>query len=126
MASIGRQLISRVPTIDRACIEPNQDREQSTPMNGFTKFQEGEVEGTAAEKRCQTMRHDSWVAATRDGRSVKYAYKELSDGIAGVSAEAGGRFLIILQKSIRTPLTRKQVEAFFEPDDLELTQSSRR
>jgi hypothetical protein len=63
-----------------------------------------------AEKRGRTMRYDSWVAASRDGTIVRYAYKELSDGIAGISAEKGGTFLMILQRSIRAPLSRKQVE----------------
>ena len=69
------------------------------------------------------MRYDSWVAASRDGTIVQYAYKELSDGIAGISAEKGGTFLMILQRSIRAPLTRKQVEAVFEQEDIKLAQS---
>jgi hypothetical protein len=60
------------------------------------------------------MREDTWIAISADGRIVKYGYKELSDGIAGISAKASGRFLMILQRSIRAPLTRKQVEAVFE------------
>jgi hypothetical protein len=60
------------------------------------------------------MREDTWIAISTDGRIVKYGYKELSDGIAGISAKMHGRFLMILQRSIRAPLTRKQVEAVFE------------
>ena len=56
------------------------------------------------------MKYDSWTAISTDGRTVKYAYKELSDGVAGVSKNVDGRFLMILQRSIRAPLTRKQVE----------------
>jgi hypothetical protein len=41
-------------------------------------------------------------------------YKELSDGVAGISAKTDGRFVMIVQRSIRAPLTRKQVEAVFE------------
>ena len=63
------------------------------------------------------MREDSWISASRGGRIVKYAYKELSDGIAGISAEMDRRFVMILQRSIRAPLTRKQVEAVFEQAD---------
>jgi hypothetical protein len=63
------------------------------------------------------MRHDAWIAASSDGRIVKFAYKELSDGIAGISAETDRRFVMILQRSIRAPLTRKQVEAVFEQSD---------
>jgi hypothetical protein len=59
------------------------------------------------------MKEDSWKVISADGRIVKYAYKELSDGIAGISAKVNGRFLMILQRSIRAPLTRKQVEAVF-------------
>jgi hypothetical protein len=60
------------------------------------------------------MRQDFWIGISTDGRIVKYGYKELSDGVAGVSAKGNGRFLMILQRSIRSPLTRTQVEAVFE------------
>jgi hypothetical protein len=60
------------------------------------------------------MKEDTWNAISTDGRIVKYAYKELSDGVAGISAKKNGRFLMILQRSIRAPLTRKQVEVVFE------------
>ena len=60
------------------------------------------------------MKEDFWIAISTDGRIVKYGYKELSDGIAGISAKGNGTFLMILQRSIRAPLTRKQVEAVFE------------
>ena len=65
-------------------------------------------------KRRSTMKEDTWDKISNDGRIVKYAYKELSDGVAGISAKKNGRFLMILQRSIRAPLTRKQVEAVFE------------
>jgi hypothetical protein len=45
---------------------------------------------------------------------VRFAYKELSDGVAGISAKSDGRFVMIVQRSIRAPLTRKQVEDVFE------------
>ena len=60
------------------------------------------------------MKEDSWKVISADGTTVKYAYKELTDGVAGISANVNGRFLMILQRSIRAPLTRKQVEAVFE------------
>ena len=60
------------------------------------------------------MKEDTWNAISTDGRIVKYGYKELSDGVAGISAKKNGRFLMILQRSIRAPLTRKEVEAVFE------------
>ena len=63
------------------------------------------------------MREDSWNVISADGRIVQYAYKELSDGVAGISTETDRRFVMILQRSIRAPLTRKQVEAVFEQDD---------
>jgi hypothetical protein len=65
-------------------------------------------------ERRSTMKEDTWDTISNDGRIVKYAYKELSDGIAGISAKKNGRFLMILQRSVRAPLTRKQVEAVFE------------
>ncbi len=60
------------------------------------------------------MKQDFWKVISADGKIVKYGYKELSDGIAGISAKGNGSFLMILQRSIRAPLTRKQVEAVFE------------
>ncbi|MFZ0882838.1 MAG: hypothetical protein WAN14_05530, partial [Candidatus Acidiferrales bacterium] len=60
------------------------------------------------------MKQDFWIAISTDGKLVKYGYKELTDGVAGISAKMHGRFLMILQRSIRAPLTRKQVEANFE------------
>ena len=60
------------------------------------------------------MRYESWIATSRDGKIVRFAYKELSDGIAGISAKTDARFVKIVQRSIRAPLTRKQVEDVFE------------
>jgi hypothetical protein len=60
------------------------------------------------------MRYESWTATSPDGKIVRFAYKELSDGVAGISAKTDGRFVMILQRSIRAPLTREQVEAVFE------------
>ncbi|MGA7856041.1 MAG: hypothetical protein WCA15_22160 [Candidatus Acidiferrales bacterium] len=60
------------------------------------------------------MKQDFWKVVSADGKIVKYGYKELSDGVAGVSAKMNGTFLMILQRSVRSPLTRKQVEAVFE------------
>ena len=63
------------------------------------------------------MRYESWTAISPDGKIGRFEYKELSDGIAGISATKGGRFVMILQRSIRAPLTRKEVEAVFERDE---------
>jgi hypothetical protein len=60
------------------------------------------------------MREDFWTAVASDGATISYGYKELTDGIAAISAKADGRFLMILEKTVRAPLTRKQVEAVFE------------
>jgi hypothetical protein len=60
------------------------------------------------------MRVDSWCATALDGRTVKYAYKELSDGIAAISATIEGWSVMMFQKGVRAPLTRRQVEALFE------------
>ncbi len=64
------------------------------------------------------MRYESWTSTSRDGKIVRFAYKELSDGIAGISAKTDDRFVMILQRSIKAPLTRKQVEAVFERVDI--------
>jgi hypothetical protein len=60
------------------------------------------------------MSFEYWYATSPEGRVVKYGYKELSDGVAAISATVEGRALMILQKSLRAPLTRTQVEALFE------------
>jgi hypothetical protein len=60
------------------------------------------------------MKEDSWISTLPDGRVVKYAYKELSDGVAALSAKVEGRFTMVVQRDIRAPQTRKQVEAVFE------------
>lgn len=72
------------------------------------------------------MKEDFWIAISTDGRIVNYGYKELSDGIAGISAKLGGRFLMILQRSIRPPLTRKQVEAILSKSCPWITEEQRR
>jgi hypothetical protein len=60
------------------------------------------------------MSFEYWYATSPEGSVVKYGYKELSDGVAAISATVEGRSLMILQKSLRAPLTRTQVEALFE------------
>jgi len=60
------------------------------------------------------MRVDSWCSTALDGRTIKYAYRELSDGIAAVSATIEGWSVMILQNSVRAPLTREEVESLFE------------
>ena len=60
------------------------------------------------------MSFEYWYATSPEGRVVKYGYKELSDGVAAISATVEGRSQMILQKSLRAPLTRTQVEALFE------------
>jgi len=60
------------------------------------------------------VRYESWTATSSDGKIVRFAYKELADGVAGISAKTDGRFVMIVQRSIRAPLTREQVEAVFE------------
>jgi hypothetical protein len=60
------------------------------------------------------MRQDSWNSTSSDGKIVKYGYKELTDGIAAISKKVDGKLLMILQRSVRAPLTRKQVEVVFE------------
>lgn len=60
------------------------------------------------------MRYESWTTTSPDGKIVRFAYQELSDGVAGISAKTDGRFVMILQRNMRAPLTRKQVEAVFE------------
>ena len=60
------------------------------------------------------MTLDSWSATSRDGRTIQYAYKELSDGTAAISATADGCTTMILQRNLKAPMTRAQVEAAFE------------
>jgi hypothetical protein len=60
------------------------------------------------------MNLDSWLVTSFDGRTIQYAYKELSDGTAAISATANGCTTMILQRNLRAPMTRAQVEAAFE------------
>jgi hypothetical protein len=60
------------------------------------------------------MSFEYWYATSPEGRVIKYGYKELTDGVAAVSATVDGRTVMILQRSIRVPLTREQVEAVLE------------
>ncbi len=60
------------------------------------------------------MSFEYWYATSPEGRVIKYGYKELSDGVAAISATVEGRSLMILQRSLRAPMTRAQVEALFE------------
>jgi hypothetical protein len=60
------------------------------------------------------MSFEYWYATSPEGRVIKYGYKELSDGVAAISASVEGRSLMILQRSLRAPMTRSQVEALFE------------
>lgn len=75
------------------------------------------------------MCFEYWYATSPEGRVVRYGYKELTDGVAAISATVNGRTVMILQKSVRAPLTREQVEAVFEenlanPDLINAQQSS--
>lgn len=60
------------------------------------------------------MSFEYWYATSPEGRVVRYGYKELSDGVAAISATVEGRSLMILQRSLRAPMTRAQVETVFE------------
>jgi hypothetical protein len=60
------------------------------------------------------MTQDSWNSSSPDGKTIKYDYKELADGIAAISKKEDGKLLMILQRSVRAPLTREEVEIVFE------------
>lgn len=60
------------------------------------------------------MKEDSWIDTLPDGRIVKYGYKELSDGVAALSAKVEGRLVMIVQRDVRAPVTREEVAALFE------------
>jgi hypothetical protein len=60
------------------------------------------------------MSFEYWYATSPEGRVIRYGYKELSDGVAAISATVEGRSLMILQRSLRAPMTRAQVETVFE------------
>jgi hypothetical protein len=60
------------------------------------------------------MSFEYWYATSSEGRVIRYGYKELSDGVAAISATVEGQSLMILQRSLRAPMTRAQVEALFE------------
>jgi hypothetical protein len=60
------------------------------------------------------MSFEYWYETSPEGRVIRYGYKELSDGVAAISATVEGRSVMILQRSLQAPLTRAQVEALFE------------
>jgi hypothetical protein len=60
------------------------------------------------------MSFEYWYAISSEGRIIRYGYKELSDGVAAISVTVDGRSVMILQRSLRAPLTRAQVETLFE------------
>jgi hypothetical protein len=62
------------------------------------------------------MRYDSWIATSSEGRKVEFAYKELSDGFAAISAKTDEISVMVFERSIPAPLTREQVEKIFEQD----------
>ena len=62
------------------------------------------------------MRYDSWIATSSEGRKVEFAYKELSDGFAAISAKTDEISVMVFERSIPAPLTREQVEKIFEHD----------
>lgn len=63
------------------------------------------------------MRYDSWVATSSEGRKVEFAYKELSDGVAAISAKTEEFSVMVFERGVAAPITREQVERFFERDD---------
>jgi hypothetical protein len=62
------------------------------------------------------MRHDSWIATSSEGRKVESAYKELSDGVAAISAKTDESYVMVFERGVRAPLTQEQVEEIFECD----------
>lgn len=74
------------------------------------------------------MCFEYWYATSPEGRVVRYGYKELTDGVAAISATVNGRSVMILQKSLRAPLTREQVEAVLEENlaESEITKEQHR
>jgi hypothetical protein len=62
------------------------------------------------------MRHDSWIATSSEGIKVEFAYKELSDGVAAISAKTAESSIMVFERSVKVPLTREQVEKIFERD----------
>jgi|ERR1700735_165620 hypothetical protein len=62
------------------------------------------------------MRYDSWTATSSSGRTVEFGYKELSDGVAAISAKTDDASVMVFQRTVTTPVTREQVEKIFEHD----------
>jgi len=75
------------------------------------------------------MSFEYWYATSPEGRVVRYGYKELTDGVAAISATVDGQTTMILQRSVRAPLTREQVVAVFDENaalrDLTTTEQGR-
>jgi|ERR1700678_3025968 hypothetical protein len=60
------------------------------------------------------MRYDSWIATSSQGKKVEFAYKELSDGFAAISAKTDETSVMVFERRIPAPLTRAQVQKIFE------------
>ena len=97
-----------VPTVGRTSGCRQQTR---IPVKRFGRFRH---HPTRVAKDRWKMSFEYWYATSSEGRVIRYGYKELSDGVAAISATVEGRSLMILQRSLRAPLTRAQVEALFE------------
>ncbi len=62
------------------------------------------------------MKKDEWIAALPDGRNVKYTFQQLPGELATISAQVEGNVVIHMHNNVRASMTRKEVEADFEPD----------
>jgi hypothetical protein len=60
------------------------------------------------------MRSDSWIATSSEGIKVEFAYKELSDGVAVISAKTEESSIMVFERGVTAPVTRDQVEKIFE------------
>jgi len=60
------------------------------------------------------MSFEYWYATSSEGKAVRYGYKELTDGIAAISATVDGQTMMILQNNVRAPMTREEVEKVFQ------------
>jgi hypothetical protein len=63
-----------------------------------------------------TMTEEEWIKTLKDGRRVKFIYRELPEDWAFITAQLQGNEVVysIIMRDARNPLSREDVEGRFE------------
>lgn len=62
------------------------------------------------------MQYRDWIKTLADGRMVKFAYQEVAEGSAFLTAQVAGSEVVysVILTNVRNPLNREEVESHFE------------